>query len=100
MKDKLKNVTFSLPEHMIGKVRELAGQYELSMNTLVNNALEIWLQQAEKEALTTAMLDASADPLFMADMKNVSDDFRYADSDEATGIGSAAPKRETHGGPR
>ena len=100
MKDKLKNITFSLPEHMIGKVRELAGQYELSMNALVNNALETWLQQAEKDALAKAMLDASTDPLFMADMQNVSDDFQYADSDDTTGIRSAAAKKKKSGGTR
>lgn len=100
MKDKLKNVTFSLPEHMIGKVRELAGRYELSMNALVNNALEIWLQQAEKDALAKAMVDASTDPLFMADMQNVSDDFQYADSDDTTVIGSIATKKKKSGGPR
>jgi hypothetical protein len=100
MKDKLKNVTFSLPEHTIGKVRELAGLYELSMNALVNDALEKWLQQLEKDALAKAMADASSDPLFMADMQNVSEDFQYADTEVASAIGSIEKQQKKSGGSR
>lgn len=100
MKEKLKNVTFSLPEHTIGKVRELAGQYELSMNALVNEALEIWIQQSETDALAKAMADASSDPMFMADMQNVSEDFQYADAGYSSASGSPVKKQRKTGGAR
>ncbi len=59
-------------------MRELAVRYECSMNTVVKDALDSWTQQVEQRDLAAAMLEAAADPLFLADMQEVADSAEHA----------------------
>ena len=81
MKRAQKNVTFSLPPETIDQVREMASQYDCSMNTIVKDALDAWFQAEELASFKQAMHDASVDPLFQADMETVTDDFAGLDSE-------------------
>jgi len=81
MKIAQKNVTFSLPPETIEQVRELASQYNCSMNTVVKDALDAWFMTQEQAAFEQAMNDAAADPLFCADMASVADDFAALDAE-------------------
>jgi len=48
------------------------------MNTVVKDALDSWTQQAEQRDFAAAMLEAAADPLFLADMREVADSAEHA----------------------
>ena len=76
----IKNVTFALPVTMMDEIRQLAKkQRHSSINSLVREALERYLEEKRREEIRQDMLEASRDPLFLADVKNCAAAFRHTD---------------------
>jgi metal-responsive CopG/Arc/MetJ family transcriptional regulator len=53
-----------------------------SFSELVSNALEVLIEKNRKEQYKKAMLEASKDKLYLQDMKEIEEDFKYADWQE------------------
>ena len=76
----IKNVTFALPVTMMDEIRQLAkSQRKSSINSLVREALERYLAEKQKEEIRHDLLEASRDPLFLADVKGCAASFRHVD---------------------
>ena len=76
----IKNVTFALPVTMMDEIRQLAkSQRKSSINSLVREALEHYLAEKQKEEIRHDLLEASRDPLFLADVKGCAASFRHVD---------------------
>lgn len=83
---KLKNVTFSLPVEYINKLREYSNnKYIDSMNSGVKTALENLFKQIEKDKLYKTMQEASKDNMLLNDIEDISNAYRFADSDLSGG---------------
>jgi len=55
-------------------------QYQ-SFSELVSNALQLLIEKQKKEQYKKAMIEASKDKLYMEDMKNIENEFKYADNE-------------------
>jgi metal-responsive CopG/Arc/MetJ family transcriptional regulator len=76
----IKNVTFALPVTMMDEIRQVAKkQCHSSINSLVREALERYLEEKRWEEIRQDMLEASRDPLFLADVKGCAASFRHVD---------------------
>ncbi|MDO9579216.1 MAG: hypothetical protein Q7J06_01405 [Bacteroidales bacterium] len=72
--------TFIIKEEIIMQVREAvkAGQYN-SMTSFVESALKSEIEKLKKEKIKKELEAASKDPLFLADIEEIEDDFKYTD---------------------
>ena len=50
-----------------------------SFSELVSNALQLLIEKKKKEQYKLAMLEAAKDEMYIQDMKEIEDDFKYAD---------------------
>jgi len=55
-----------------------AGQYN-SMTSFVESALKSEIEKLKKEKIKKELEAASKDPLFLADIEEIEDDFKYTD---------------------
>ncbi len=68
--------TFILDERIMEQGRELVKKKRVkSMNALVETAVKNELAAIKKEEIKTALREASKDPLFLADLKEIEEDF-------------------------
>jgi metal-responsive CopG/Arc/MetJ family transcriptional regulator len=56
----------------------IINQYQ-SFSDLVSNALQLLIEKQKKEQYKKAMIEASKDALYIEDMKNITNEFKYAD---------------------
>ncbi len=54
-----------------------------SFSELVSNALQLLIEKKKKEQYKLAMLEAAKDEMYIQDMKDIEDDFKYADFESA-----------------
>ena len=75
-----KKVTYVLDEEVVEGVREAVekGLYK-SINSFVENAIKDELDRIKKEEIRKAILEAGNDALFLADIREIREDFKYAD---------------------
>jgi len=86
MSAKSKNITFSLPEEYILKLRKYSENKSIaSMNAGVKMALEKLFLQIEKEKLYNTMQAASEDKMFMNDIEETMSAYKVADSEISGG---------------
>jgi len=52
-----------------------------SFSELVSNALELLIEKQKKEAYKRAMIEASKDEAYLKDIREIEDDFKYADEE-------------------
>lgn len=78
-----KKATYVIDESTLDQVKEVVGKglYK-SMNAFVETAIKDELEKIKQEELQEAILKAGQDPLFLADIKDVENDFQYADFEE------------------
>jgi len=55
-------------------------QYQ-SFSELVSTALQLLIEKQKKEQYKKAMIEASKDKVYMEDMKNIENEFKYADNE-------------------
>jgi len=60
------------------KLNHLLEQYS-SFSDLVSNALQLLLEKQKKDAYKKAMIEASQDKLYIEDIQEIQEDFKYAD---------------------
>ena len=79
-----KKVTLSLDANLVEDVQQLVGEGEAkSQSAFVEEALRARLKQLEREAWERSLEAASKDPMYLADMEEVEQDFMYADAEAA-----------------
>jgi len=72
--------TFIIKEEIIMQVKEAVKDgYYKSMTSFVENALKNEVKYLRKEKIRKELQEASKDPLFLADIKEVENDFKYSD---------------------
>lgn len=82
MTNKLKNVTFSLPENSIRDLKKIVeGGHAKSVNSVVREAIALYTSKIEKENLKKEMESASRDPLFLKDLQRSMDSFKTSDKE-------------------
>lgn len=50
-----------------------------SFSELVSNALQLLIEKQKKDAYKQAMIEASQDNIYLQDMKEIQEDFKYSD---------------------
>ena len=79
-----KKATFVIDDRIIEKAREIVDRGDFkSLNSFVEAAMRDEIEKLRKEELKKALLEASNDPLFLADINEVERDFEHADFEEA-----------------
>ena len=74
--------TFVIKDEIIMRVKEAVKEgYYKSMTDFVENAIKNKLEDIKKEKIREEILKAGNDPLFLADIKEIEEDFKYADFD-------------------
>ena len=72
--------TFILDEEIMEKGRALVKEKRFkSMNAFVEKAIRDKLDALDKEEIKKALLEASKDPLFLADIRDIERDFAHVD---------------------
>ena len=80
MGSKQKNVTFSLPEEIIEKLRSYVEEdYIQSLNAGVREAIEQYTTKLDRMKFKKAMEQAAQDPLFIQDIENTMKAFEKID---------------------
>lgn len=83
MSGKVKNVTYSLPSELVEKYRNFAQDGHIpSISAAVREAMEEYAAKLQQEIIRREMEAAAQDPLFLADMEQVSADFAVLDEDD------------------
>jgi Arc/MetJ-type ribon-helix-helix transcriptional regulator len=79
-----KKATFVLDEELVDEIKEAVknGLFK-SMNSFVEAAIKEELERIRKIRIKSAITDASKDPLFLADIKEIEKDFAFADFEVA-----------------
>ncbi len=72
--------TFIIKEEIIMQVKEAVktGQYN-SMTSFVESALNKEIERLKKEKIIKDLKEASKDPLFLKDIEEIEDDFKFTD---------------------
>jgi len=72
--------TFVIKDEIIMAVKEAVKEgYYKSMTDFVENAIKNKPVDIKKEKIREEILKAGNDPLFLADIKEIEEDFKYAD---------------------
>jgi len=72
--------TFVIDEDIMRQARESVkkGVFK-SLSALVENAIKDELEKIKREQIRKEILQASEDPLFISDIKEIEEDFKYSD---------------------
>jgi Arc/MetJ-type ribon-helix-helix transcriptional regulator len=72
--------TVTIRDDLFHNLREnhIINQYQ-SFSELVSNALVLLIEKQKKEQYKKAMIEASKDKLYIDDMKNIENEFKYSD---------------------
>ncbi len=72
--------TITLDDELYKKLElnQITRQYQ-SFSELVSNALELLIDKQKKEHYKQAMIEASKDELYIKDMKEIEEAFKYSD---------------------
>ncbi|NEW60288.1 hypothetical protein GSY74_03240 [Sulfurovum sp. bin170] len=62
------------------ELNQIIGQYK-SFSELVSSALQLMIEKQQKEQYKKALIKASNDKLYIQDMQEIEDDFRFVDSE-------------------
>ena len=74
--------TFVIKDEIIMQVKEAVKTgYSKSMSSFVENALKKEIEELKKEKIRKEIIEASKDPLFLADIMEIEEDFKFADFD-------------------
>ncbi|MGE4461278.1 MAG: hypothetical protein AB7D49_02470 [Arcobacter sp.] len=76
-----KTVTINDSLYDVLKSTNITKQYS-SFSELVSNALELLIEKNKKEQYKKAMIEASQDKLYIQDMEDIINDFKYVDFEE------------------
>jgi len=79
-----KKATFMLDEAIVEQAKGAIkkGLFK-SMNSFVETAMRDELERIKRAQIKAAIMEAGKDPLFLSDIKEMENDFRYVDFEEA-----------------
>lgn len=78
-----KKATFVLDEQIMAEAKEIVGKGLFkSVNAFVESAIKDEIEKIKKERIKEAIIEASKDPMFLSDIKEIEEDFKYADFEE------------------
>lgn len=84
-KSKGRKATFLLPSRLLEEMKAVVSEGSFrSVNAFVEQALSELLQRVRQEKRRRAYVEASEDPLFLADLKAVGAAFETADEESLT----------------
>ncbi len=76
--------TFFLSEEILSEMKEVISIKGIrSQNALVEKALREYISRIKREILRQEYIEASKDPLFLADVEEVEKAFKHADAETA-----------------
>ncbi len=79
-----KKATFILDEKIMERSKEYVTKKQFrSMDTFIEKALKDEIAKIKQEEIKGALLEASRDPLFKADLEEIEEDFACADFKKA-----------------
>jgi len=80
-----KKATFVLNTELIEQAKEIVeeGTFK-SMNAFVERAIKDEIEKIKKEQIKKAIIEASTDPLFLSDIREIEMDFQHSDFDEGS----------------
>lgn len=82
MKENSVKVTYSLPRELVDRVRSVVSEGAApSYSAFVERALEDAVHREREDRLAEELQDAARDPLFLADIAEVSRDFEHVDAE-------------------
>ncbi len=75
-----KNATFYLDEELMSQAKKVVedGLFK-SLNALVESALKAKLETLHREKIRQEIIEASQDPMFIADIAEIEQDFKHVD---------------------
>jgi Arc/MetJ-type ribon-helix-helix transcriptional regulator len=77
-----KKTTFVIKDDTVMQVKEVVKEgYFKSMTDFVESAIKNKLEEIKKEKIKEEIMKASKDPLFLADIKEIEEDFKFIDSE-------------------
>ncbi len=78
-----KKATFVLDEQVMTEAKQIVekGLFK-SMNSFVESAIRDEIEKIKKERIRKAIIEASKDTMFLSDIKEIEEDFKYADFEE------------------
>lgn len=76
-----KTITINDSLYNLLETTNLTSKYS-SFSELVSNALEVLIEKNAKEQYKKAMIEASKDKLYLQDIKEIEEDFKYVDWEE------------------
>ena len=65
------------------ELNQITNQYQ-SFSEMVSSALQLLIEKQKKEAYKKAMLEASQDKVYLADMREIDEAFYYADNEKTS----------------
>jgi len=75
-----KKATFVLNETLLAEAKAIVESKKLkSLNSFVEQSLMDRVEKFRQEEIETAIIEASQDPLFLSDIKDVENDFEFTD---------------------
>jgi len=75
-----KKATFVLDETLLAEAKAIVESKKLkSLNSFVEQSLMDRVEKFRQEEIETAIIEASRDPLFLSDIKDVENDFEFTD---------------------
>lgn len=79
---KNRKATFVICEELLDEAKEIVrGGAFKSLNALVTEAISELIEQVRREERKQALVEASQDPLFLSDLKEVAWDFERVDEE-------------------
>ncbi|MEW6328052.1 MAG: hypothetical protein AB1487_10760 [Thermodesulfobacteriota bacterium] len=75
-----KKATFVINEAILEEAKNIVKMKKLkSLNSLVEKAIKDEIERIRKEEIKKAILQASQDPIFLSDLRDVEYDFEFVD---------------------
>lgn len=75
-----KKATFVLNETLLAEAKAIVESKKLkSLNSFVEQSLMDRVEKFRQEKIETEIIEASQDPLFLSDIKDVENDFEFTD---------------------
>lgn len=72
--------TITIPDNLLHnlELNQIIGQYQ-SFSELVSSALQLLIEKQQKEQYRKALIQASNDTLYLQDMQEIEEDFKFSD---------------------
>ncbi len=75
-----KKATFVISEAVLEEAKDIVATKKFkSLNSFIEKAIKDEIERVRREDIKKAILEASQDPIFLSDLRDVEHDFEFAD---------------------